>query len=255
MMDILLLSITGSVLRWKSRVPRILLAGAVGATLSILFLWVQIYDFILGLYKVALAVLMVKIAFPIKGMRQLLQGSIIFYLGAWVVGGIFYAFAPSEKWFTGIFFWLLLILSALLAAMGLTYWRNHGQKRVWQGDLLLKIHAEEIKVRALVDSGNQLVDPLTGNPVIIVEYQALAHLLPPGWSESAATDESLRPRYIPYTSMGNPQGLLLGFRPTRVELYRDNEVIHCHDAIVALSHQRLDPSGHYQALVPTAWEH
>ncbi|KAB2954518.1 sigma-E processing peptidase SpoIIGA [Heliorestis acidaminivorans] len=263
-MDFLLLSITATILRWPHQFVRVTISAVAGASFTLLLLWVEMTPFIVWLYKIALALLMVRIAFPLKSLKELWRGSLIFYLCAWVAGGILYSFAPSATWYSGILFWLLSLFALLIALGLLTFWRNQGQKQAWQAQLFVTMPAGEVKVPALVDSGNRLSCPLTGNPVIIVEYKALAHLLPPAWIEgtfeTAATEatelaeESLRPRYIPYTAMGTSQGLLLGFRPTKAELIREDEVIQCCNAIVALSHQRLDPAGQYEALVPTAWD-
>lgn len=44
--------------------------------------------------------------------------------------------------------------------------------------VLIRAENKQVKVDALLDTGNQLKDPMTGRPVIVVEYTSLKPLLP-----------------------------------------------------------------------------
>lgn len=80
---------------------------------------------------------------------------------------------------------------------------------------------------ALVDTGNQLRDPLTGLPVVVVEEQAVAPLLPPVLRQAVAAGDDIaawaraaagagwveRLRIVPFASIGRERGFLAGFRP------------------------------------------
>lgn len=257
LMDFILLTICGTVLRYPIRVGRTLVAGVVGATLSLVFLWYEMGFYLAWLYKILLSWMMVKIAFPVQGWQQNIKTWIVFYIGAWLVGGVFYSLVPPEGQPEEWFFWLMIFIASAIAGTGLLLWREVRQKGAWQMELLIGLPAGDANVLALVDSGNRLVDPLSRDPVIIVEQEALAHLLPGDWKEGLGSNEStLAPRYIPYASMGNPNGLLIGFRPLKAELrLQGGRRIQCQGAVIGLTKQRLDPSGQYQALVPATWEH
>ncbi|MBC9783259.1 sigma-E processing peptidase SpoIIGA [Heliobacterium chlorum] len=253
MMDAILLSITGAVLRLPIRPLRLALAAFLGATLSLAFLWYSAGIVLTWVMKLLLGGLMVKTAFSLQGWRKTLQAWSIFYLSAWVAGGILYSLAPSE---TGIgTFWFLLLLAAALTAAGMLLWRQARQKGAWQAELTVHMPGGVSTIRALIDSGNRLVDPLTGAPVIVVEQDSLDPFLPDGWKENSIASESpLSPRFIPYKSIGNPDGLILGFRPLRVELRSaEGRKMECTGALIGITRQKLDPSGQYRALVPDAW--
>lgn len=88
-------------------------------------------------------------------------------------------------------------------------------------------------MKALVDTGNNLKDPLNNQPVIIVEQDALKGLLPPEIERVVAEVENgelsalqrletleawqTRIRLIPFNSIGRKNGLLVGFRPDAVK--------------------------------------
>lgn len=143
------------------------------------------------------------------------------------------------------------------------------QRRSWrQGQqFLLDIHFGEhtARVTALLDTGNQLRDPISGAPVVVVEHRALAKLLPPQlaralkqletgdlWKVSciaADTGWSARFRIIPFNSVGTANGLMVGFRPDAVTLWLTGSPHYLRGCVVALSPRPLDTGRMYQALI------
>ena len=94
--------------------------------------------------------------------------------------------------------------------------------------LTLRLGEREITLRALVDTGNVLKDPITNEAVFVLDWQAAARLLP----DVALTEQdfarplellqrlsreipSIRLRLIPYRAVGVRQGLLLAVRCER----------------------------------------
>lgn len=98
--------------------------------------------------------------------------------------------------------------------------------------VLLTCEGRAVLLRVLVDSGNKLCDPLTGNPVLIAELDAVRGLFPrecrPKRSELAHPEDHLaelavqwepaRLRIIPYRAVGTEQGLLLAVRVDEMEV-------------------------------------
>lgn len=141
-------------------------------------------------------------------------------------------------------------------------------RQIYQLPLNIHFGAASIRVIGLIDTGNHLTDPLTQVPVIVLEQDLLAKLLPSDLARSiheleagnetvlsqllASSQWSSRFRIIPYTSLGKKNGILVGFRPDRVTLEISGEPIPTSDAIVAICDHQLDTAGEYQALVPPA---
>lgn len=92
-------------------------------------------------------------------------------------------------------------------------------------DLVLQLEGRELPVRALRDTGNTLRDPVSGQTVLVADWQALSRLLP----DAALTHKQLqdpsglmaklsaqypkcRFRLIPYRAIGVDSGLLLALR-------------------------------------------
>jgi stage II sporulation protein GA (sporulation sigma-E factor processing peptidase) len=132
--------------------------------------------------------------------------------------------------------------------------------------VLLKIYlaGTEVELTGLIDTGNSLKDPLTGNPVIIVEYKALSKALPEKMKklfESGFTANKFnvreletnswatRLRLIPYRSLGQNNGFLIGLKPDRVEVYREGKMIVIEKVIIGIYLNSLNSGQVYQALL------
>ena len=119
-------------------------------------------------------------------------------------------------------------------------------------------------MRLLLDTGNHLPDPLSGQPVIVVEQSSLLPLFSPELgnllqeTKRNATElllmiverEELAGcwRLIPYQAVGQ-RGMLLGFHPDCLILQHGEENNVYTNVIVALSEQKFSPYGTYQGLV------
>ncbi|MCW2278862.1 sigma-E processing peptidase SpoIIGA [Heliophilum fasciatum] len=249
--DFFLLWLTSSLLRSPCLYQRYMVAAAAGATGSLLFLWWQPLWWMAWLYKLLLSGVLVWIAFPHNRLRH---GG-VFYVSAWVIGGLMYAFVPIETGSTPWQFWLLLLLGALIAFGFLHLWRGSRERACWQAQLLVMLASGKTEIPALIDSGNGLRDPLTRSPVIVVERQAIAHLLPEGWpAEREEAALALPVRYIPFVSLGQSQGVMPGFRPSQamVRIAQHPWKV-CTDAWIGVTDQPLDPNKQYHALVPAVW--
>lgn len=94
--------------------------------------------------------------------------------------------------------------------------------------LEVSIGGKCLPLTALLDTGNQLRDPATGQPILVVSPDALRSVLPPQLSELLSSDrlerasdlpEQIRvtapelcPRLIFYRALGVPSGMLLTVR-------------------------------------------
>ena len=103
-------------------------------------------------------------------------------------------------------------------------------------------------LRCLHDSGNALLDPVSGDSVLIAPAARLAPLFPGCENELSSTDctrliflpqLSGKMRLIPYSAVGTSSGMLAAFRPDAV--FVDGE--QRDDVIVAVSPTPLGGDG------------
>lgn len=120
--------------------------------------------------------------------------------------------------------------------------------------LTLELNGRRVALTAMRDSGNTLSDPVTGAPVVTVEWQYAARLLPQ--ERLRQTDfqapamlalrlKAYRPRLIPYRAVGVSEGMLLALP---CSLTMDKQTW---QGLAAFSPTPLS-GGAYQALVGAA---
>ncbi|CEP69504.1 Peptidase U4, sporulation factor SpoIIGA [Moorella glycerini] len=280
-MDYLILWTTARLGQLATTGWRLLAGAAVGAVYSLAILfpggeWEQVL-----LVKILFSVIMVLVAFfPLNGQR-FLQALVYFYLAAFAMGGAMLGaiYLASGEAATPViggtlvlvhnirYTWLLVAVAAagMLAVLGTGWLKKNFWQQVLRLPVIITFAGRQRALKALVDTGNSLRDPLTQRPVIIVEYSALKGLLPEEiikhYSSQEEPDlESLvkslasspwvtRLRLLPYHSLGQSQGMLLGLRPDEVIVITNERMIKIKDVIVGLYRERLSPEGNYRALL------
>jgi len=144
----------------------------------------------------------------------------------------------------------------------------------------MKIYCGEdsVGLTALLDTGNTLREPLSQKPVIIVEFGTVKDFMPDafklafyesgeacpqapaaGLYEPDGTDPDGAPgpaggfaarlRMIPFASIGKENGMLIGFRPDKTEIIRENGRAAPCDVIIGIYNRKLSADGAYQCLL------
>ncbi len=192
-------------------------------------------------------------------------------LGAYYLLAVIGAGAAYVPYNLGARGWIppLVATGIILAAAELGW--GVVQRWVWDRVVYLPLEVEllgrKVQVTALLDTGNRLTDPLTGQPVVILGRELREALLPPETVEAVAmaaenpaagvpllaeTVLASRVRLVPYSTLGRENGLLLSFRTDAVRLAGWENGPLTGTALVAFHSQPLDPAGTYRALVHPA---
>ena len=199
----LLLLVDRSTFRTATR-RRLLLGAAAGGVLGIVPLLLPGPVLVKGaLAAVAGTVGMIFLAFPVRGFKMFLKILERMLLYSFCMGGailfLIRCVPGIRDFLTGIF--------GILGMGGLTFlFLGRFRERKEQADYICRAELicgdEHQQVTALVDSGNSLVEPISGKPVCIVSEHILEGLrlnLPPGL------------RAIPYHSIGKRKGIMEGY--------------------------------------------
>lgn len=117
-----------------------------------------------------------------------------------------------------------------------------------------------VSLNALLDTGNNLKEPITKKPVIIAEFIAIKPILPEklkiifyekqedDLNKLLTLDNTADIRFIPFKSIGKKSGLLIGIKIDKLEIHTENKII-LKDAIVAISNFNLSNDNFYNALL------
>ncbi len=260
---------------------RILLGGLLGSLLILLAITPVSTWASHPLTKAVFSVLMVLIAFGYKRMSTYISTLFTFYFSTFLMGGIL----------IGVHFFLTFNLE-LKSIVILESIRGYGDPISWlfimgafpvawyfskkrldgltmtniQYDVLydvsIKINGILIEIKGLIDSGNQLYDPISRKPVIIVSvvpikdevpdeillvadenndlFTATAQL-PVEWSDLM--------RLIPAKTLGNNNQLLCAFKPEFISVKDPNGREAQKDALLVFTTQKLSSDDAFQCIL------
>ncbi len=237
LVDLLLLLGAGRLCGIRTKRKRALLASAVGGVYAGICLFPG-FSFLGNLFwRLIFLFLMVLIAYG-HSKSALRRGAVFIFLSL-ALGGAAYGMG------SGGFVGLLCAggVICLLCGFGL-------RKPVGSAAYLpvtLTHNGKHMSVTALQDTGNTLRDPVTGEPVLVVGPEVAQKLigLTPRQLMRPVESMGLLPglRLIPYRTVGNPAGMLLGLKLQKVKIGQKEG-----STLVAFAPERIGADGAYQAL-------
>lgn len=252
----------------------LLLSASLGAVyaLGLVTPWAHLFTHPAG--KLLLAVAMVVIAFrPHLVMRVLSLTGLFLVVSCLTAGCVLGIYGLINNGQSGTLaygqlpLWVLA-LAVVALALGsqrvISLLENRLVHVANRADLTFQLDGRVVHLTGLVDSGNQLADPLGGRPVAVVSLAALADVLPEEIVALASSDspweQSLvglaehawagRVRFIPFRSVGRRSGMLLGFGVDQVAVSSAAGCRETENVVLALSRDPLSDQDAYQVLIP-----
>lgn len=213
---------------------RLLLGAALGAACYLLMFLLSVPVPLKLLLGGAGAIGMLPVTFPVRGLRNLLKLAEKTLFFSFCMGGallfLLRYIAVEEGILTGVF--------GFLGAGGIAFLflRRHHRERNLKEDrckATLVRGSKKVTVAALIDSGNSLVEPISGKPVSVVEEWVIREL----WEE----DERLY-RAIPYHSIGKAKGILEGYLLPELYVELDGVRKVFRDSYIAVSQEKISAS-------------
>lgn len=275
--EFLLLWATAEITRIQTTRSKLFLGAGIG-TIHYFFYLLASYGVIpyYGLLRFFPMILFVSLVmlfvafYPLSKTRRIISLLGYFYgigfisAGAGIAAGYIFATPAGPRTTLGMLISIALILA--IAELGWGVVQKRIFQHIYQIPIEISVAGNTVNLMALVDTGNKLRDPLTKQPVIIVEHQAITNLFSQETAllfkqievgnidiisqEVANSELAVRLRIIPFNTIGKENGMLIGFRPDAISLKDENSVYSVKKAIIAVHQQRLDPEGNYQALIP-----
>ncbi|MCU6709462.1 sigma-E processing peptidase SpoIIGA [Paenibacillus sp. J5C_2022] len=285
LLDGAILLTTAWVRRNKPNPFRILAAAAFGACYVVLMLFPPLSFLFTVVVKVIISLAMLWIAFGFHSLQHFLRTIGAFYsvnfVAAGAILGIYYLFmqGSGEVWRTISFagssvraelkFGFFYFIAAF--SVGLYIYRTvMTQKRERE---LVHTHLANVKVMiddhclnctGLIDTGNQLYDPLSRTPVMVMEASGWQDELPASWLKSIREsqvdrlvaglhDEPFkwqeRLRLIPYRGVNRGSQFMLALKPDKVEITREGILYESYKVLIGLDGGKLAADGAYQAII------
>lgn len=209
-LDFFLLYMTGLILKLNLNMKRIIIASLLGS-LSTILVFFKVSNIFLVILKIFLAFVMCLVSFGYKNLKFLLNNFIYFYMISIILGGfIYYLNLSFKETKLGIYLInkkininiIVLLLSPFILFIYKKYLNKLKVKNKLIYNISIKFSEDVYNLRAYLDTGNKLVDPITGKPVILV-------------AKNIINTQNRNFFYVPFNSIGG-HNLLKCLKPNYI---------------------------------------
>ena len=261
LMNYIILFGVGQILKIKMKNVRLIISSTLGAIYAVIS-YIGIIPIYSNIFmKILLSLMIVYIAFIPNTVKTMLKTLLLFYLISFVTGGcafaLLYIVSPNNVAFrngvlVGTYPMKITLIAGAVGFLIIQYSFAINKKMLKHKDLLcdlkIKICGKTIQTKAFLDSGNSLKEPITGKPVIIIEKRELSKIIDLNKIENfEGGDENLHISIIPFKSIGNQNGIMLGIKSEYVKIKFEDEILQRKNVILGICEKRIGK--HYSALV------
>lgn len=211
-------------------------------------------------FQVFVGILIIFIAFRPRNLKLLIKQVFLFYFINFVFAGTSFAlicafnkgkFSIFNGVVVGNFSVFKVFLAVIIAIIMLIYFFRKRSKHVFK-DVVISISGKVKEIRLLLDTGNLLREPYTGKPVMIVEKSALKNVIDEELFndlEKMLKGGEIIPDgmfLIPYRSLGNSLGFLLGIKPDFVTLKKNGKKF-C-NVVIGICNENISETKSYSGI-------
>ncbi len=246
--NLFLLSLAGQMMRRTATRRRIWLGAAVGAGMSCLGLLLPVFSMgvRLLLFAVPVSMCMMCLTYRIYGVRDLLKASLVMASAGFFLGGVMIWILNRLRFVMkgngGLFLTLAVgALSYLILRVLLFRFMKKREENLRTVCFYVPALGQEVRVKALVDTGNHLTDPISGAPVSVIS-EKMARCL-----ASCLTQEKFHA--IPYRSVGKKNGILSAYELPEMGIEEAGYMLRREHVIVAVCDTGISERSEYQMIL------
>lgn len=271
-MNYLILMATAIIAKVKINPIRLLCASALGGIFSIITYFINLSTLESLILKILVSVLIIKISFKAQKIGYLFKQLVLFYLVSFTFGGaafmLLYFVNPENiiaenGVLIGTYPLKITLIGAVLGFSIISavakIIKDRISKKAMLCDLEIFYNGKVEKIKTMIDTGNLLQDPITSEDVIIVEKDSLRNLVSSDilenieniisgkWLDSQKVYD-YKFKIIPFSSLGNNNGILLGFKPDYIRLIDENETVKS-NIVIGIYNGKLSKTNLYTSLI------
>ncbi|MCS1350630.1 sigma-E processing peptidase SpoIIGA [Mechercharimyces sp. CAU 1602] len=278
--DFLLLWLTAVIRRQPFRYGRGGIAALIGACYSVTYLWLGGAVSYTLPAKLLVSMGIVWIAFGYVSSAAFLRNLGVFYLISFVTGGGMFALhyimtgggqsaggaflTQSAGWGSPVSWIFVLLAFPVMWYYTRISFRSLQEKseiNQFLTPIVIVMDGARIQCMGLVDTGNQLRDPMSRDPVVMVEWESVLPFIPESLQKIMKSDNwwdyihqlppewTTRIRIVPYRSAGNDGKMLLALKPDHIEVKVGDQTHVTKKVLLGLQDHRLSSDGTYQAII------
>ena len=270
-MNYIILFATSVILKNNSKIIRILLSSIVGSVYAIITYLSILNVFSNFILKIILSIVMIQIAFKPETVKKLIKQLIIFYLTSFTFGGVAFALLYfinentiifKDGALISVYPIKIILFGGIIGFLIITTAFKNIKVRLSKKDIMCNIRIDienkQIWMKAVIDTGNFLKDPITKRPVIVAEANKLRNILPNELLDNLQNiiegkqfnieEYKRKIRIIPFSSLGKQNGMIVGIKVDGVQVQLD-EPIYVENVILGLYTGVLSKNSLYSALI------
>jgi stage II sporulation protein GA (sporulation sigma-E factor processing peptidase) len=264
--DFILLYITGNLIRKKIIFKRLFIASFIGAIYVILTFYFGKVFMTYFIVKFSVSLLMLVIAFETTNVISGIRIVLCFYIVTLVMVGIISAlyFLTNNKLTVNIILLSMFMSFVLLKCLFYEIKMKKEKLRLIR-TVTVEINNKQKSLKAFIDTGNELADPMTGKPVIVVNIECLKDFLEEDLFKAILEfykskdknyinifledNHKLKLRVIRYNTISDKGELMICIVPDNVTILSNDKNIIKADAIIGIHPQKISQNNDYDALL------
>lgn len=275
-MNYIILFTTGLILKYNMKHIRLIIAGLIGGIYAVITYVTNLPIYSSIILKILLSIFIVYVAYNPQSVKKMWKCLLIFYLTSFLFGGIAFSLIYIVKpqniimnngKLLGTYTFKMVIIGTVIGFFiiltSFKIVKNKITKEDMFCELEIKLNGNIITTKAMIDSGNLLKEPITNTPVIVVEHTILFDYLPKeilnnldnilggdfeNVSEDIRENYISKLKFIPFSSLGKQNGILIGIKPEYVKIIKDDKEVKIDNIIIGIYNKSLTKKGEYRAL-------
>lgn len=246
MMDYLLLLLVRKILKSSATLGNIAIGALTGALFTcivvVLPLPLPLVKFIL--FHACVNICMLKWGLRIPWGRECVKALFFLYASGFLLGGIMEHLSQYVNWMEMGSLFFALALGSYYGAGGVLFLLEvFSRQNCWRYEADLYWKGRIVTVESVVDTGNSLRDPVSGDPVSVMDPKTAQELFGGSMPEHI--------RFIPYRSVGEDSGILAAVRLDKICIRKGKrrQQRWVENPLVAVSKEELSSDGTYRMLL------
>ena len=246
--NLYLLSLTGRILKCTATHRRIWMGAAAGAAMVCIVIAVPVYAVGIRLLisAVPVSMCMLRAAFRNCRGRKLIHASLVlagcgFFLGSmmiWILNRL-------RTVLRGRISLLITLVTGYVSYRILLnlilFLQRRKEEYLRTVEIYVPRSQQKLRIQAFLDTGNHLVDPISGAPVNLISDRLAKQL------ESAFIPEKYHA--IPYSSVGKDRGVLNAYELPELTIEEQEQIVRKERVIVAICNTGISEESIYQMIL------
>ncbi len=255
----IIISSTAFISNKKSNVARFLFAAAFGAVYSTIIFFPTLKILSVVVFKIIVSFIIVLISFNWKGLKSQIRLFITYYIINFIYGGGMYSFyrftsLGSKMNFSNGEYYINLPLWAIIVLAVLFYFLikifsiilNGTKQQSFIQEIEITVGKNKTATSALIDTGNELYDPVSQKPIVLIEKNILKKIMDIDMPEVELI-RKYNMRIVPFFDASGGSSIIYAFKPTNITYKKDKKTLE--NTLIGIVQHDLSTDNSYHALM------